>query len=141
MSELMQVVYVSFSTRTLSETELEELLFNFRIRNKNRGITGLLLYNDLSYMQVIEGNRDVVYALLEKIKKDSRHTNLVILLEKPIVDRSFPNWSMGHHIKKSSQLPQTSGFSEFMQSNDLTSTRNKDSKEVIFLLKCFWDHT
>ena len=81
MSDLIHIAYVSLSNKELDETELDELLMDIRKRNKQQNVTGLLLYNDGSFIQVIEGKSKMLIELYEKIKQDHKHENIVKLLE------------------------------------------------------------
>jgi hypothetical protein len=55
----------------------------------------MLLYRDGKFMQTLEGPRIPVLTLLEKIRSDPRHRNFTLLMEAPILKRSFGSWSMG----------------------------------------------
>ena len=57
-------------------------------------ITGVLLYNELSFLQIIEGTRDDVGRLLAKIAKDPRHTGMRIVQDETIPDRDFTSRAM-----------------------------------------------
>jgi hypothetical protein len=59
------------------------------------GITGCLIYQDGFFMQMLEGPRDAVFTLCEKIKTDPRHRDLAIVIEAPTRRRIFVDWSMG----------------------------------------------
>ena len=55
----------------------------------------MLLYREGKFMQTLEGPEIEVQRLREKIRNDPRHGEFTILMEAPIVERSFANWSMG----------------------------------------------
>ncbi|MGM0504454.1 MAG: BLUF domain-containing protein, partial [Bacteroidota bacterium] len=97
MKDLIQIVYVSFSVKDLTENDLEELLVDIRKRNKVQKVTGLLLYNDGTFIQLIEGKTGIIQNLYEKIKNDRRHSNVVLLLDESIKKRAFPDWTMGYY--------------------------------------------
>ncbi|HEX8658114.1 MAG TPA: BLUF domain-containing protein, partial [Hymenobacter sp.] len=78
-----------------TEAQLCELLEQSRRHNAAAGITGLLLYSDGRYVQVLEGPRDKVRALYARIRKDPRHSHLVTICEGPGPTRWFTQWSMG----------------------------------------------
>jgi hypothetical protein len=92
---MLQVVYASAALAPLSELELTQLLMRARANNTRRGITGLLLYIDGSFLQVLEGEDHVVEALLERIARDPRHDRVSILLRRPIEQRHYAEWAMG----------------------------------------------
>lgn len=96
---LYQLIYESKATRSFGEEEIETLLAMSRAANARRNITGILLYRHGTFTQVLEGDESEIRPLLEKIKRDPRHHNLVVRLEQSIDVRSFPNWSMAYSRK------------------------------------------
>ncbi len=92
---MFRLIYSSSETAPFSEQQLEELLHTSRQNNLAADITGLLLYKDGNFMQTLEGPEIAVQTLREKIKRDPRHRKFTILMEGPILERSFGSWSMG----------------------------------------------
>jgi len=141
MSELIHIVYVSTSTHDLSELELDDLLKGIRAKNKRNDITGLLLYNDGMFIQVIEGEIKRIIDLFDLVKSDSRHKNIVQILKEPIQKRSFPDWSMGFKRITNEDLESIQGFSTFM-SDDTEWVPNPDiAEQVLYLLNSFRKYT
>lgn len=138
---LIHIVYVSFSDGNLTESDLDELLFDVRERNKVQKVTGLLLYNDGSFIQLIEGPKEVIEGLFEKIKVDKRHSNIVLLLNEKITKRAFPDWTMGYVRLNNEQGKNLPGFSDFMESEEPSVLVSKTTKEAIRLLNSFKVHT
>jgi hypothetical protein len=141
MDDLIHIVYVSFANEQLSEKALEDLLTSIRKKNEKQDVTGLLLYNDGSFIQVIEGADETIRNLFDVIKQDRRHSNVVKLLEEPIEKRAFPDWSMGYRKlskKQSSRLP---GYSEFMHAENPVSVIKGSTEEVVYLLDSFRKYT
>ena len=93
--DLYSLLYVSQASRPMSASELRTLLEKARESNRAQGITGFLLYFNESFMQIIEGQRARVRALLEQIRRDPRHHGLRIVFEGGIQQRAFVGWSMG----------------------------------------------
>jgi hypothetical protein len=91
---LHQIIYASHSLVPMSSAELVELLETSRRNNAALNVTGLLLHADGNFMQTIEGERDAVHALMQKIRRDQRHAGIFVLCDEPIAQRSFGNWSM-----------------------------------------------
>jgi Sensors of blue-light using FAD len=94
----IHLAYTSVAAVGFREDELTRILQHSRTYNATVNITGVLLYVRGSFIQVLEGKRATVEALYERIKKDTRHTNVTMLLNRPIVQRLFPNWAMGYTI-------------------------------------------
>jgi hypothetical protein len=62
---MFHVVYVSSSTQLFTKSDLQILLQKARDRNTQLDLTGMLLYKDGSFMQVLEGKEEAVTKLVE----------------------------------------------------------------------------
>ena len=93
---VVALVYTSTASQPLRETALEHLLGQCRTFNAEHGITGMLLHRDGRFIQVLEGAREAVEELAERIRRDRRHHDMTVLLEEPIDQRRFADWSMGY---------------------------------------------
>lgn len=62
--------------------------------NATRAISGTLILDRMRFYQVLEGERGPVEETLRRIKRDTRHTNVVLLGEEPIRSRAFHDWQM-----------------------------------------------
>ncbi len=95
---LVRLLYIS-RLNNLSDAAVAELtesiLFTSRQYNTEKGITGVLIYNNAIVMQLLEGGREQVSALYNAISQDKRHTDVVILGFEEIAHRKFSDWSMG----------------------------------------------
>lgn len=99
-SILDSIIYVSSAVRLLSFDEIGHLLKRARERNKEYGITGVLLYDGGNFMQYLEGpenNLDVIYKI---IQEDELHTGIILLSREAIEKRQFGDWSMGFQTKE-----------------------------------------
>ena len=92
---MFQLVYASTAAKLFSSKELFEQLAQYREKNLRLGITGLLLYKQGSFMQVLEGEEKTVRGLFAIIRGDPRHHHILLLMALPVAERQFPNWSMG----------------------------------------------
>ncbi|WP_281560554.1 BLUF domain-containing protein [Thalassomonas sp. RHCl1] len=92
---MVHLIYTSSAVGVPNEQDLTELLEQARARNIRQNITGMLLYANGTYMQVLEGDSRDVHDIYASIKKDPRNTNVLTLVEEVIPARSFPDWSMG----------------------------------------------
>lgn len=122
---LQQIIYTSHATRLMRPDELVELLRRSRERNTKRGVSGLLLYADGSFMQTIEGPFDTVHALFAKIEADPRHGGLILICDEPIERRSFAEWSMAFREISARESERIAGFKR-LTSADPGSTRDRD---------------
>ncbi|GAB3635136.1 hypothetical protein GCM10027422_07260 [Hymenobacter arcticus] len=94
-ASIYQVLYHSQATGTVSEGELQSLLAEARSFNTRHQLTGILLYSDGRFVQLLEGPEPEVRALYAKIQQDQRHTQVVTVSEGPGPGRRFADWSMG----------------------------------------------
>ncbi len=108
------IVYVSSAAHEFRTPELLGLLDRARVNNARLGVTGMLVYKDGNFMQVLEGEEAVVRDLATRIGSDSRHRGLIRLIEGPQDQRQFPEWSMGFRDLRSPGLDAVPGFSDFL---------------------------
>ena len=141
MADLIHIVYVSFAFKDYSEKELEELLSGIRKKNALQGVTGLLLYNDQNFIQVIEGQRETIQNLFQIIEKDARHNNVVKLIEESIEQRAFPNWTMGFRRIGKKQSSRIRGFSNFLNTENPEKIIKRSTPQVMYLLDSFRKYT
>ncbi|MEI7795872.1 MAG: BLUF domain-containing protein [Methylococcaceae bacterium] len=92
------LVYASRATGNFSETDLIDILKLARLENEKAGTTGVLIYQDGYFLQMLEGNFSTLNTLFhEHICKDSRHDSIVTLFQEFKPKRDFPNWNMGFY--------------------------------------------
>ena len=89
------IVYLSTSSKLYTNDELLDLLAKSRANNAKAGITGMLMYNQGTFFQAIEGEKADVFNLYEKINNDSRHHNVIKLKSGELSHRNFPDTSLG----------------------------------------------
>jgi len=93
---LFFLLYVSEAGRSMSGEEIAEILRSSRKNNQALGITGCLLYQDGCFMQMLEGKREAVLSLVERVERDPRHRNARIVVQGDAQRRVFMDWSMGY---------------------------------------------
>jgi hypothetical protein len=108
------LVYVSSAAPPFSGDELRALLATCRKNNAALGITGMLLYKDGNFMQVLEGEEEAVRGLYDRIIADHRHKGEITLQQGFTEGRQFPDWSMGFRDLDSPEERSTPGYSEFL---------------------------
>lgn len=94
--DLHVLVYVSSATRLFQPAEIADFLDRARTRNRAQGISGLLLFCEGNFMQVLEGPRARLDALFDRIRRDVRHHDVVRLLFEPQACREFADWDMAY---------------------------------------------
>jgi hypothetical protein len=96
MKSLISLIYVSRSTEYFHEHEIPDLLHQVRIANAKQEITGMLLYIRGSFLQVLEGQPEIVDAVFSKILIDKRTTQVRSIARDSIPERAFEGWTMMH---------------------------------------------
>ena len=112
---LIHCIYASTATRAFTDGELESLLCHARASNAERGLSGILLYVDGSFFQVLEGEAATVDALYQRIAGDPRHERVTVIIREPIARRAFADWSMGFAEMAANQLGQALGSNDFFE--------------------------
>lgn len=110
---ITQVIYVSVETEPFTRNALRDLLDVSRRNNEAVGVSGMLVYHDGTFLQVLEGDADAVNALLERIDADPRHHRIKFLLRSELPERSFGEWSMGFVNASGASLREYPGFVDF----------------------------
>jgi hypothetical protein len=90
----IRLVYVSTTASTLAYGDLVGLLRHAAQHNNDADITGLLVYGQGLFLQVLEGERASVNRLYNRIVADARHADCTLLLAECIEQRAFADWSM-----------------------------------------------
>ena len=117
--DLIQILYVSAAANLVDETSLTGMMAKARPANEKRGITGLLLYAEGNFLQIIEGPAAIAKGLFEKIRSDPRHRQVMKLLEQPAAERAFPDWSMGFKALNPNETSKLPGYAEWMGYREL----------------------
>lgn len=130
---MLSLVYVSFATEPFSDAQLDALLEKSRRNNTRDGLSGMLLYRDGDFLQVLEGPEDKVREAYARIARDSRHGGIMLLDESQISERAFTDWSMGFRRLRRNELPE--GFVDFFNRNfDPAQLKARGSEAYQYLL-------
>ena len=97
---MKSVTYISSSRiagdEAATTSEIAHLLDGARRFNTKSAISGILLFTAQTFLQVLEGPAAEVAALFERIQRDKRHTNVLVLDYRSIDKRDFADWSMAY---------------------------------------------
>ncbi|MCT4656530.1 MAG: BLUF domain-containing protein [Cohaesibacter sp.] len=74
--------------------QIKSILDQSSTHNRERGITGALLFNQAYFAQVLEGDRKAITETFCHISRDKRHSDIVLLSANPITERIFADWTM-----------------------------------------------
>ena len=95
---LQRLVYYSRNAIPGAERErrleIAQILEASRANNRAAGVTGALMFNSGCFAQILEGPLAGIEAIFERIQRDPRHTDVLLLDLSPIAKRGFASWSM-----------------------------------------------
>lgn len=96
--------------------QLSNILSASTRNNRPLGLTGALVFDDMWFLQALEGKRDVVWKTFKRIEHDERHSNVMLVEVTDVPNRVFGNWWMGL-----AQLDAVSGpaFEPYLQDGRL----------------------
>ena len=135
---MYHLVYTSHATRPFSEEELIALLTECREFNRAHGITGMLLYIQGKFIQVLEGSQHEVTALFDRIAGDRRHQRVAVVLEGDSEHRHFKDWSMGFRRLTPDEARQLGGFEDIDHFFARKRVTEKSNLLMVFL-KLFYN--
>lgn len=113
----MHCIYSSAETTPFSQKDITTLLGKARFNNDKLGVTGMLLYDNGSFFQILEGQPETVTLILDEIQKDQRHNHIVKIIHEEIEERNFSDWTMGYSGVTREDLKSIEGLNDFFLAN------------------------
>ncbi|WP_421763130.1 BLUF domain-containing protein [Ekhidna sp.] len=92
--DLYRLVYTSARLKNCSDKDVKQILQVSRRNNSKINVTGILIHTKDRFLQVLEGDKDVVMGLYNKIEKDDRHGGSVMRFCESVDQRYFSDWDM-----------------------------------------------
>ena len=134
---MLQMIYTSEARTKFSPAELQDLLLTARRNNDRDAITGMLLYEDGTFLQVLEGENDVVEATYQRIAADKRHHRIMLIARFEVDHRSFHDWEMGFFDASGGKLLQLPGYSNFLSKRSVELENLEDGDKAMEVLLNF----
>lgn len=131
-----------------SAEEARQIAVHSNERNKNNGVTGMLVFRAGYFLQLLEGPEQSLVETFERIRKDQRHEDLRLLSHGEIAERQFGEWGMrsvdANNVEKdilASFLDDKDGVEiDPSQPLQLVSDEASDPVEVKDFLNIFADY-
>lgn len=130
---MIQLIYTSAATVEFSREDLIELLDRARQNNEGLEVSGMLVYQDGSFLQILEGEEEKVIPLYEKIEKDPRHGEVKLILRSEIEERSFGDWKMGFYDATRQAARKVPGYFDFFRAGPPFSKSEIDRARKVLL--------
>jgi len=94
---MLELIYYSIAQPWLNSEDILNILKTSREFNIENNITGCLLYFNNEFIQILEGEKNIVKYLYGKIEQDKRHHHVMLLVQNEKESRSFTNWGMAFY--------------------------------------------
>ena len=92
---IYQLIYSSAATQDFWPDDLFTLVETARRKNALRGVTGMLLFHEGQFLQLLEGEKREVESVFHLVERDPRHRAIRVLFAEEAAERQFPDWTMG----------------------------------------------
>jgi biotin carboxylase len=120
----------------MDHDELLDILSVSRVNNRKHDITGMLIYGEGVFIQLIEGDKNIIDQVYTKISADPRHKNIIKMAEGDLTQRNFPEWEMGFKAANAAELAELGGYIDPTSKEFLKDTQSSD---VINIMRTFID--
>ena len=92
---LMKLAYISDCHSGITPATVADIHQQAKRNNAANEVTGVLLASNKHFMQFLEGEPQQIEQTYQRIRQDTRHTNVRLIFSRSIGQRQFPNWHMG----------------------------------------------
>ena len=110
---MKQIIYISSAMKKMNDDDLLDILKTSRENNKKNDISGMLLYDNGSFIQVLEGEDSLVDNTFINIQNDERHSNVLVMQNRNVDFREFADWSMGFENISNIDKTKIVGYTHF----------------------------
>ena len=91
---LYELIYYSIASPGLKPGDIADILEVAHKNNPENNLTGCLLYHNDAFLQILEGEKEIIESLYVKIEQDKRHYNVKRIYNDYKEERLFTNWRM-----------------------------------------------
>jgi len=91
---LYRLAYMSEIKGKINKDDLRQILSSSVTNNTRDGVTGALLFNQSTFLQILEGRRPTINKTYRRITQDGRHRPAELIGLEPAKERLFSKWSM-----------------------------------------------
>nr|GFB92037.1 hypothetical protein [Tanacetum cinerariifolium] len=104
------LIYLSQATRPLSAKALTSLVEQSRQANERQQLTGVLVYGNKRFIQLLEGEQAALEAAFARISQDPRHQHLYKVADYPLAARRFTEWPLAFQTLSPAQFAHLAGY-------------------------------
>lgn len=132
------LIYSSTVADGIGEVDFQDILTTAFERNEKLDVTGLLVYHEGSFIQLLEGDKENVLQIYDSIKRDERHYNIITLYTGETSKRYFPNWRMAFEAPLEKTFRQVVEFENLNEASDFLDQADLEH-QGIRLLRYFYE--
>ena len=91
---MYELFITTVASRQFSSSDIKEIVKQLSVRNSQYGLTGILIYNNGEFYQILEGEEETIQKMRDEIIHDSLHGSVHVIWEGQIQDRGYTNWGL-----------------------------------------------
>ncbi|WP_378182882.1 BLUF domain-containing protein [Aquimarina sp. SS2-1] len=92
------ISYVSTANRSLTSLEIKELFDYVKTYNNNNNVTGILMYSDGNFFQILEGEKTIIEELFKRISSDYRHHTIIQIFNHEMAKPTFTKYDAKFNV-------------------------------------------
>ncbi|MEM9101685.1 MAG: BLUF domain-containing protein [Pseudomonadota bacterium] len=116
---MIELIYYSRAIKPLTNNDVSIILEGAQEKNRERHLSGMLMFCNDIFLQLLEGERREVNHLFQSISHDARHFDIQIISVREIQMRSFSVWSMAYLGAKEEKEIEINGRKVIFSPDDL----------------------
>ncbi len=104
---------------------LRDILASAQKHNGQNNVTGFLVFDGTTFLQILEGERKDVIGTYDRIKLDKRHKDIHLLEMTDVPQRQFAEWHMGGSMRtiEAQEIYLSHGISQEINLKMLTAAK------------------
>jgi len=134
---IFQLLYTSTAREGLAKPELDAILEAAQRNNAKINVTGFLIFDGTSFIQLLEGNERDVQAVYQKIQGDPRHSQVEPLLQDTKPNRSLSNWAMAYTQLDNDGHRQSGGSMDSSSARELATMLKQNATPMRLIIAEF----
>ena len=91
---MRRIIYISKGKVGTDLDQIEAIVAESVMWNTSVGVTNMLWFDGSRFAQVLEGDHAAVGTTIDRIRRDHRHDDIEIVLDREIAHRVFASWAM-----------------------------------------------
>ena len=126
---VLRLVYSSISSdmgpNSSKLQQLREILASAQKHNGRNNVTGFLVFDGTTFLQILEGERKDVIETYDRIKMDKRHKDVNLFEMSDIEERQFADWHMGGSMRtlEAQEIYLSHGIGQVINPNTLSAAK------------------